>query len=158
FGPMDAGLDLLHAPGQRVLTLIEPVDVAPGARELPLVLAELHVAPHRHPVADVLGQQAEPFLVAPLVEQLRLAIEEIGDLLANQQPIDACIALSHRAPPHRAVQPRPCAPTRARRPESLLVPNPPPGPVCIARWPRGRARPARRRRGPVRRRARYPSR
>ncbi len=96
---MDAGLDLLHALGQRVLALVEPVDVAVGAGELALVLAELDVAPHRHPVTDVVGEQIEPFPIAPLVEQLRLAIEEIRDLLAKQQPCDARVVLSHRASP-----------------------------------------------------------
>src|SRR5450631_4038087 len=102
FGPVDAGLDLLYAPNQRVLALVEPVDIAVGAGELALVLAELHVAPHRHPIADVVGEQIEPFPIAPLVEQLRFAIEEIRDLLAKQQPVDTRVALSHGAPPHLA--------------------------------------------------------
>src|SRR5262245_14987542 len=101
-GPMDAGLDLLHAPRQRLLALVEPVDVAPGAGELAFVLAELDVAPHRHPVADVVGQQVEPFPVAPLVEQLGLPIEELRDLLAEQQPVDTRVALSHGASPPRS--------------------------------------------------------
>src|SRR5215210_3576697 len=96
---MDAGLDLLHAPAERLLALVEPVDVALGAGELALVVAELDVAPHRHPVADVLGEQVEPFPIAPLVEQFGLPIEEIRDLLAQQQPVDTCIPLSHGASP-----------------------------------------------------------
>src|SRR5688572_4006347 len=99
FGPVNAGLDLLHAPAERLLALVEPVDVALGAGELALVVAELDVAPYRHPVADVIGQQVEPFPIAPLVEQLRLPIEEIGDLLAEQQPVDTRISLSHGASP-----------------------------------------------------------
>src|SRR5882757_7395654 len=75
FGPVDAGLDLLHPPAERVLALVEPVDVAVGAGELALILADLHVAPHRHPIAD---------------------------LLAQQQPVDPRLALSHGAPPRRA--------------------------------------------------------
>src|SRR3989442_11869314 len=38
---------LLHPPRQRLLALIEPVDVLALARELPLELAELDVASHR---------------------------------------------------------------------------------------------------------------
>src|SRR5580692_3546193 len=110
FGPVDAGLDLLYAPGQRVLALVEPVDVAVGAGELALVLAELHVAPHRHPIADVVCEQIEPFPIAPLVEQLRFAIEEIRDLLAKQQPVDPRVALSHG--------------TNSDRAESLVTPSP----------------------------------
>src|SRR5262245_42955713 len=95
FGPMDAGLDLLHPPAERLLALVEPVDVVLRAGELALVLAELHVAPHRHPIADVVGEQVEPVAIAALVEQLRLAIKKIRDLLAKQQPVDAGVALSH---------------------------------------------------------------
>src|SRR4029453_12726905 len=41
FGPMNAGLDLLNPAAERVLALVEPVDVAQGAGELALVVAEL---------------------------------------------------------------------------------------------------------------------
>src|SRR5207237_9677323 len=61
--PVDAGEDLLHAAGERGLALVEPVDVRALTRELALALVVRHVAPHRHPVADVLREQVEPVLV-----------------------------------------------------------------------------------------------
>src|SRR5205085_7001539 len=87
-GPVDAGQDLAHAARQRVLALVEPADVHALARELALGLVVRHVAPHRHEVANVVGEQLEPLLVAPLVEQLGFSIEELLDLLSKEEPID----------------------------------------------------------------------
>src|SRR3979411_2557287 len=50
--PMDAGEDLLDAAGERVLALVEPVDVGALARELALALVVRHVSPERPPGAD----------------------------------------------------------------------------------------------------------
>ena len=67
---MDAGQDLLDPPLQGFLALVEPVDVVVGVGELALAFADLDVAPHRHPIAHIRGDQREPVLVAPLVEEL----------------------------------------------------------------------------------------
>src|SRR5260370_17465009 len=85
---MDAGEDLLHAAGERVLALVEPVDVGALTREFTLALVVRHVAPDRHPVADVLGEQVEPVLIPALVEQLGFPVEELLDLALYEQPID----------------------------------------------------------------------
>ena len=69
------------------------------AGELARVLAELDVAPHRHPVADVVGEQRQPVLIAPLVEQFGLAIEELGDLLRQEHRVMRYVSVSHRAAP-----------------------------------------------------------
>ena len=84
-GPVDAGEELLHAAAQRVLALVEPVDVQALAGELALPLVVGDVAPHGHEVARVVGEQIEPLLVAPLVEQLGLAVEEVLHLVAQEQ-------------------------------------------------------------------------
>ena len=60
------------------------------------VLADFDVAPHRHPVADVVGDQLEPVLVAPLVEELRLVIEELLDFLPQQQAVYLFCSVDHR--------------------------------------------------------------
>src|SRR5229473_6080576 len=127
-GPVDAGLDLPHPTGQRVLALVEPGDVGAGASELALALAEFDVAPHRHPVADVVGEQREPFLIAPLVEDFRLAVEELGDILREQQAGDALVSVTHRAAP-----PRPSPPRSGRRWETPPRPSPGPAPACKRR-------------------------
>src|SRR5713101_4024990 len=62
-GPVNAGLDLLDPADQRVLALVEPGDVLALAGEFALSFAELDVAPHRHPVADVVGEQGEPVVI-----------------------------------------------------------------------------------------------
>ena len=80
---MNAGLDLAHAAGQRVLALVEPGDVLRLAGEFARLLAEFDVAAHRHPVAEIVGEQRQPLVIAPLVEQFGLAVEEIGDLMGQ---------------------------------------------------------------------------
>src|SRR5205807_1159507 len=145
-GPVDAGLDLPDPAHECVLALVEPGDVLALAGEFALALAELDVAPHRHPVADVVGQQAQPLVVAALVEQLGLAVEKIGDLLGQQEARYPPVTITHGAAP-----PRPSPPECGRRPESPPVPSPGPGRACTSRRPRRRAGPARRPRGPARR-------
>src|SRR5204863_3857585 len=108
----------LRAPaGERLLALVEPVDLGRLAGECALGLAEFDVAPHRHPVADVVGEQTEPFLVTPLVQKLGLAIQKFGDILHQQKLRYPLVAVSHPAAPRR---PSPRAP--------LPPPGTPPGP------------------------------
>src|SRR6266849_5308093 len=127
-GPVDAGLDLPHPTGQRVLALVEPGDVGAGASELALALAELDVAPHWHPIADVVGEEGEPLLIAPLVEDFRLAVEELGDILRQQQAGDALVLVTHRAAPRP-----PSPPISGRRPETPRRPSPGLGRACRRR-------------------------
>ena len=68
-----------------------------GAGEFALGLAVFDVAPHRHPVADVVREQRQPVPVAALVEQLGLAIEEFLDLPRQQQAVDTILATGHLA-------------------------------------------------------------
>src|SRR5262249_54334456 len=58
------------------------------ARELALALVVRHVAPHRHEVPDVVGEQIEPLFVPALVQQLGLAVQEVLDLLPDEQTVD----------------------------------------------------------------------
>ena len=90
---MDAGLDLPHAAGQGLLALVEPTDVASLAGEFALAVIEFDVAAHRHPVADIFGEQGQPFVVTPLVQEIGLAVEEILDLLLQERTGDAVIAV-----------------------------------------------------------------
>ena len=54
------------------------------------------VAPHRHPVADVVGEEREPLLVATLVEELGLVVQELLDLVLEQEPDEPGRRLAHR--------------------------------------------------------------
>ena len=85
-GPVNAGLDLRHAPPERVLALVEPVHVGAVARELPLAVVGGHVAAHRHPVAGVLGEEREPLVEATRIEELGLAVEKVLDFPLEQEP------------------------------------------------------------------------
>jgi len=97
FGPVIAARDLLHALAQRLLPFVEPVRfVGPGI--LALGLVERHVARHRHPVAQIVVQQLEPVIEAPLVEQLVLEREEAVDLGLEEQIVER----GHAAPIKRA--------------------------------------------------------
>ena len=94
-GPVHAGQDLLDAPRQGLLAFVEPVDVLAGAGEFALRFAHLDVAAHRHPVAHILGDERQPVLVAPLVEQIRLVIKELLDLLLEEQEGDLFVSVGH---------------------------------------------------------------
>ena len=83
---MDPRENLLYPASERVLALVEPVGVGPRPRELPLRLVARDIAPERHPVVGVLGEQVEPLLVAPLVEKLGFPVEEVLDLLLEEEP------------------------------------------------------------------------
>src|SRR6267142_2504784 len=88
FRPVDARENLSHATRERVLALVEPAGVDALPRELPLRLVARDVAPHGHPVVDVLGQELEPLLVPSLVEEIGLPVEEALDLLLDEEPLD----------------------------------------------------------------------
>ena len=77
-------LDLVDAPLQGFLALVEPVDVVAFAGEFPVQLTELDVPAHRHPVPDVVGQQLQPLAEAPVIQQLRLVIQELFHLVLQQ--------------------------------------------------------------------------
>ena len=66
-------------------------------------IAEFDVAPHRHPITDIVGQQTEPIVVAALVQKLGFAVEELGDFLGQQQARDLRVLfawpITHGAPP-----------------------------------------------------------
>ena len=85
-GPVHAGRDLLDPTFKGFLAFVEPVDIAIGAGQFVRLVAKLDVAAHRHPVADVVGDEGKPEVFVPsLVEQIRLAIKEILDLLFQQK-------------------------------------------------------------------------
>src|SRR5262249_18780188 len=84
-GPVDSRADLGHAPGQRVLAVVEPVDLGALARELSLRGVGRSVATHRHPVARIFREQVQPLLVAALVENLGLAVDELLDLALEEE-------------------------------------------------------------------------
>ena len=79
---------------QDVLALVEPIRLDAFARIFELGLVEADIARDRHPIADVVMQQIEPFVEAPLVEQLGLGAEEALDLGLEQQPIERAVAVT----------------------------------------------------------------
>src|SRR5215469_1073571 len=106
-GPVNAGLDLPDAAGQRLLALVKPGDLGGLAGEFAAgLVAEFDVAPHRHPVADIVGEQRQPVVVTPFVEQLGLGVEEFRHFLPEQEPCDAVFA-------HELFSPRPRSSTPA---------------------------------------------
>src|SRR5262249_20534006 len=92
FGPVDASLDLRHAASERVLALVEPVDVEALAGELALGVVVGYVAAHRHPVTRVVGEEREPLVEAAGVEELRLGVEKLFDLPLEQEPPQGRVA------------------------------------------------------------------
>src|ERR1051326_5906352 len=94
-GPMYPGLDLLDAPNERVLALVEPSDVLAFAGEFALFLAVFDIAPHRHPVAQIVREQCQPFVIAPLVQEFGLAVEKFGNLMGQQETRGPRIAVGH---------------------------------------------------------------
>jgi hypothetical protein len=67
--------------------LVEPRDLGLGIRVLAVKLAKLDVAAHGHVVVDVLGDEIDPIAPAPLVQQLRLHVQELLDLSLEQQSL-----------------------------------------------------------------------
>src|SRR5207249_7598498 len=86
--PVDARQNLAHPATERVLALVEPAGVETLPRELPLRLVARDIAPQGHPVVDVFGEELEPLLVAPLVKESGLPVEEALDLLLEEEPIE----------------------------------------------------------------------
>jgi len=85
FGPVVAALDLLNAFREIVLAFVEPIGVGAFAGVLVARTVERDVARDRHPVADVGGEQVEPFGEAAVVEQLGFTGVERFDLALQQQ-------------------------------------------------------------------------
>jgi len=105
----------------------------------------LTFAPHRHPIADVVGEQREPLLIAPLVEGFRPRGRG-----TRRHPAPAAgramrpILLIDRPVTHRAAPLRPSPPRCGRRPETPRRPQPwALGALVRRRRPAPRARPAR---------------
>jgi hypothetical protein len=85
------------------------------------LVAEFDVAPHRHPVTDIIGEQRQPLVVTALIEDFGFGVEEFGDLLGEEQPRYAgvahvllrsstpAIASSTRATTGKPSCPQPCA-------------------------------------------------
>src|SRR2546423_977953 len=95
FGPMESGVQLAHARGERRFAFVEPRDLAGRVCLLSgFLLAELRVAPNRHPVVDVVGEELEPFAEAALVEQLSLSVKEFLNLVQQEDALDALL-LAH---------------------------------------------------------------
>jgi len=79
--PVLAGRELRHPEFSGCLALVEPADLlsCPGLLTPgDVVVADVH--PQRHRVLIVVRQQAEPLLVASLVKQIGLPVQEIRDL------------------------------------------------------------------------------
>ena len=94
---MHPGLYLPHPTGQRILAFVKPVDVPAFPRELPLQLAELHIAPHRHPVAHILGKQIQPVVIPAVIQQVGLIIQERFHVLPQQQHCQRIVGRGHSA-------------------------------------------------------------
>jgi hypothetical protein len=47
-------------------------------------LTELHVAPYGHVIVDIIGDQLDPVVVPPVIEQLRLHVKKLLDLTLQE--------------------------------------------------------------------------
>ncbi len=76
-GIVHAGQDLLHPLAQRPFVFVEPADAFALPGVLPLgMLTEFHVAPHRHEIHQIFGQQLQPFLEPPLIQQIGFLVRK----------------------------------------------------------------------------------
>src|SRR6516164_4505051 len=72
------------------------------------------VGPAAHPIADVVGQQLQPFVKAPLVEQTDFPVEELFDLAGNiliYARHDRSSTIRYRAALEPSCRPASAAPT-----------------------------------------------
>src|SRR6266581_916930 len=94
--PVDTGVDLADPSGQDSLALVDPRDLCIRVRVLPVPLTELHVAPYGHVIVDVVGDQLYPVAVPPVIEQLRLHVEELLDLTLQEQALQGLLQVTCR--------------------------------------------------------------
>ena len=80
---MRGGPNLLHALGEGELAFVEPGHLGAGHGVLALGLRVGDVAADGHEVADVVVEELEPLLVAAVVEEVGLVVEEVLDLEAR---------------------------------------------------------------------------
>ena len=89
------GYLLAQQSAQRADFARRPIDeVIDGESRLRLVARD--VAPERHPVVGVLGEELEPLLVPALVEELGLPVQEVLDLLPDEEPREIRRGDAHR--------------------------------------------------------------
>src|SRR5437764_14169633 len=116
-GPGHAGLQPCHPAAQRLLGLVEDrelvgprlvvLDITVGAEDRDgLARSGIAVAARPHPVADIVGEQVEPFAKAALVQEARLAVEELLDL-AERIIVTHALSPAPRRSPARSSLPPP---------------------------------------------------
>ena len=97
FGPVDAGLDLLHPLQERVLGVREPRRVEAAEHVLFLPLVELDVALERDRVNRIFRKQVEPRAQFAAIEQIVFGREKFSDRFAQEELLQAFVrrGLSH---------------------------------------------------------------
>src|ERR1700722_5723063 len=101
--PSHAGVETPDPSRQGLFVLVEQrelvvagdivLDIAVGVEDRDrLAPPRIAIAARGHPVADVVGQEPEPLVEPPLIQQARLAIEELldlaGDVLVHSAALD----------------------------------------------------------------------
>src|SRR5262252_6824357 len=88
------GVNSLDPDSQTGLVVIEIKPLA-GFRELALYIAGTleRVVPDRHPIADIVREQCEPFAELPVIQKLSFGVIEIFDVLAQRISHFACSAV-----------------------------------------------------------------
>src|SRR6266567_2632664 len=84
---MYARHQLPDAPFQYILTFVEPRDLRRRVRVLMIPFAEVHVLPNGHEVVNIVGHEADPLFVPPLVQQSRLVVEKLLNLVLDDEPL-----------------------------------------------------------------------
>src|SRR6267154_2300771 len=113
-GPGHAGFQPCDPPTQRLLAFVEyrqlvvpgmvVLDIAVGTQDRDrLARPRIAVAARPHPVADIVGEQFQPFAEAALVEQPCLAVEELLDLADHLVTHGGLLRWRGRSAPRPAV-------------------------------------------------------
>src|SRR3981189_1240896 len=121
-GPGHAGFQPFGPPTQRLLAFVEyrqlvvpgmvVLDIAVGAEDRDrLARPRIAVAAPPHPVADIVGEQFQPFPEAALVEQPCLAVEELLDLADHLITHGRLLRWRGRSAPRPSCRRRAIAPT-----------------------------------------------
>src|SRR5437762_12893188 len=122
-GPGHARFQPCYPPAQRLFAFVEDrqlvvpgvvvLDIAVGAEDRDgLARPRIAIAARPHPVADIVGEQVEPFAEAALVQKARLAVEELLDLAERIIVTHALSPAPRRSPDRssfRPPSPRPSA-------------------------------------------------
>ena len=107
--PCRVRLQLLH-PHPEIGPVVVEIGHAVGLGVFEMQVLDGDGPSNRHPVMDVVGDQSQPVAEAPIVEQCRLVVEELFDLVLQSHPLrevgrQAGVVLRLRGQRHDQIRP-----------------------------------------------------